>query len=156
MHEHLLKCKPIRWKLIAETWTSSELIITKPSRCLESIHKNMSAITLPFLILHGENDSLCQPAGSHLLAREAKAKDKKLKIYPGASHHLILEVISIKILWSSYSYESRYLSLFKSSIIFLLDKILFTFPGEESARRSNFRYYQLDSSEIEPTANKKG
>jgi len=60
-------------------------------KCLENIHKNMSAVTLPFLILHGENDSLCQPAGSHLLAKEAKSKDKKLKIYPGASHHLILE-----------------------------------------------------------------
>jgi len=60
-------------------------------RCLESIHKNMNAVSLPFLIVHGENDSLCQPAGSHLLAREAKSKDKKLKIYPGASHHLILE-----------------------------------------------------------------
>lgn len=62
------------------------------SRCLENIHKNLSAVSLPFLILHGENDSLCQPSGSHLLVREAKSNDKKLKIYPGASHHLILEV----------------------------------------------------------------
>merc|ERR1712142_641435 len=65
-------------------------------RCLENIHKNLSAVSLPFLILHGENDSLCQPSGSHLLVREAKSKDKKLKIYPGASHHLILEEKKIR------------------------------------------------------------
>ena len=64
-------------------------------RCLENIHKNMSSVSLPFLLLHGENDSLCQAAGSHLLAKMAKSKDKKLKIYPGASHHLILEVFNI-------------------------------------------------------------
>ena len=61
-------------------------------RCLETIHKNIKTISTPFLILHGDNDSLCQPAGSHLLAREAASKDKKIKVYPGASHHLILEV----------------------------------------------------------------
>ena len=61
-------------------------------RCLENIHKNMKSVSTPFLILHGDNDSLCQPAGSHLLMREASCKDKKIKIYQGASHHLILEV----------------------------------------------------------------
>jgi len=65
-------------------------------RCLENIHKNMSSVSLPFLLLHGENDSLCQAAGSHLLAKMAKSKDKKLKIYPGASHHLILEEKKIR------------------------------------------------------------
>ena len=61
-------------------------------RCLESIHQRMRSVSLPLLILHGDNDSLCQPAGSHLLAREATSKDKKIKVYSGASHHLILEV----------------------------------------------------------------
>ena len=61
-------------------------------RCLEKIHSNLKSISLPLLVVHGENDSLCQPAGSHLLVREAKSRDKKIKIYPGASHHLILEV----------------------------------------------------------------
>jgi len=60
-------------------------------RCLESIHQRMRSVSLPLLILHGDNDSLCQPAGSHLLAREATSKDKKIKVYSGASHHLILE-----------------------------------------------------------------
>ena len=61
-------------------------------RCLENIHNNLKSISLPLLVVHGENDSLCQPAGSHLLVREARSRDKKIKVYPGASHHLILEV----------------------------------------------------------------
>ena len=76
-------------------------------RCLETLHTSLASVSLPLLILHGDNDSLCQPAGSHLLARwvtlhstniyyilrEASSKDKKIKTYPGASHHLILEVV---------------------------------------------------------------
>jgi hypothetical protein len=27
----------------------------------------LQSIALPFLILHGENDTLCHPSGSHLL-----------------------------------------------------------------------------------------
>ena len=80
-------------------------------RCLEELHRHLARVTAPLLILHGENDrraakrvhslapngyvshcSLCQPAGSHLLAREAASTDKRIKTYPGASHHLILEV----------------------------------------------------------------
>merc|ERR1719516_482368 len=64
--------------------------------CLENMHKNLKGVSLPLLILHGENDSLCQPAGSHLLAREASSKDKRIKIFKGASHHLILEEKSIR------------------------------------------------------------
>ena len=58
---------------------------------MENIHRNLKSISLPLLILHGENDSLCQPSGSHLLLREVRSRDKEIKIYPGASHHLILE-----------------------------------------------------------------
>ena len=38
-------------------------------RCLETLHTSLASVSLPLLILHGDNDSLCQPAGSHLLAR---------------------------------------------------------------------------------------
>lgn len=65
-------------------------------RCLETLHTSLARVSLPLLILHGDNDSLCQPAGSHLLAREASSKDKKIKTYPGASHHLILESKSVR------------------------------------------------------------
>ena len=40
-------------------------------RCLEALHTSLASVSLPLLILHGDNDSLCQPAGSHLLARWA-------------------------------------------------------------------------------------
>ena len=35
----------------------------------ETLYTSLASVTLPLLILHGDNDSLCQPAGSHLLAR---------------------------------------------------------------------------------------
>ena len=34
---------------------------------LGAIRENLHNIALPFIILHGENDTLCHPSGSHLL-----------------------------------------------------------------------------------------
>ena len=85
-------------------------------KCLENIHKNMRSVNLPLLILHGDNDSLCQPAGSHLLAREAASQDKKIKMFKGASHHLILEVNLINLY-----YKQQYIIL----ISITLQKCLF-------------------------------
>ena len=36
-------------------------------RCLGEIRCKLNTISLPILILHGGNDSLCQPSGSHTL-----------------------------------------------------------------------------------------
>jgi len=60
-------------------------------RCLEAIHTQMSSVTLPFLVLHGGNDSLCMLAGSHLLINQSSSENKRLKVFPTANHHLILE-----------------------------------------------------------------
>jgi len=60
-------------------------------RCLEAIHTQMSSVTLPFLVLHGGNDSLCMLAGSHLLINQSSSENKRLKVFPTASHHLIIE-----------------------------------------------------------------
>ena len=46
-------------------------VVTGHPRCLETLHTSLASVSLPLLILHGDNDSLCQPAGSHLLARLA-------------------------------------------------------------------------------------
>jgi len=65
-------------------------------RCLETINSQLSMISLPFLVVHGEVDSLCQVGGSQLLHREAKSPDKKLVIVPLAAHHLLLEVVKVR------------------------------------------------------------
>ena len=40
----------------------------------------LEQFSVPFLILHGERDSLCAVAGSQLLYDKADVKDKKLKV----------------------------------------------------------------------------
>ncbi|XP_023332037.1 monoglyceride lipase isoform X2 [Eurytemora carolleeae] len=74
-------------------WTGGFKLITSLAilRCLGEIRCKLNTISLPILILHGGNDSLCQPSGSHTLYQECTSMDKALKIYPRASHHLILE-----------------------------------------------------------------
>lgn len=63
---------------------------------LGAIRANLHSISLPFLILHGEKDTLCHPSGSHLLYKEASSRDKTLRIFPQANHHLILETTEIR------------------------------------------------------------
>jgi acylglycerol lipase len=45
-------------------------------------------LTLPLLIIHGEGDKICPPAGSETLYRGAGSKDKTLKLYPGLFHEI--------------------------------------------------------------------
>lgn len=44
------------------------------------IEKELSNITWPFFILHGDADKLCDIRGSHLMYNEAKTTDKKMKV----------------------------------------------------------------------------
>ncbi|XP_076040106.1 monoglyceride lipase-like [Oratosquilla oratoria] len=64
--------------------------------CLGYIEANMSDIEWPFLILHGENDLLCETEGSRTLHKNAKSKDKTIKIFPKAYHHLYLELPDVR------------------------------------------------------------
>lgn len=79
-------------------WSGGVKLITGMAflRCLEDMHSKLSSVSLPLLILHGENDSLCQPAGSSLLYQAASSVDKQLKMFPGASHHLILDIEEVR------------------------------------------------------------
>lgn len=55
------------------------------------IEKNLEDVTLPFLVLHGEDDVVADPEGSRLLHGRASSRDKTLKLYPGAWHVLMAE-----------------------------------------------------------------
>jgi pimeloyl-ACP methyl ester carboxylesterase len=46
-------------------------------------------IVLPFLILHAEDDRLCDVEGSRLMYKKAKSKDKHLITFPNAGHNLV-------------------------------------------------------------------
>ncbi|XP_030640171.1 monoglyceride lipase [Chanos chanos] len=52
------------------------------------IEREIPDITWPFLLLHGDDDKLCDIRGSHLMYNQAKSTDKKLKVYEGGYHAL--------------------------------------------------------------------
>ncbi|KAK3165901.1 hypothetical protein QOZ80_1AG0039130 [Eleusine coracana subsp. coracana] len=55
------------------------------------IEKNLQEVSLPFLVLHGEDDIVANPSGSKLLHERAVSRDKTLKLYPGMWHVLMGE-----------------------------------------------------------------
>jgi len=52
------------------------------------IEKRLDEVSLPFLILHGEEDKVTDPSVSQLLYSSAKSTDKTLKLYPNMWHGL--------------------------------------------------------------------
>ncbi|XP_066310170.1 caffeoylshikimate esterase-like [Miscanthus floridulus] len=55
------------------------------------IEKNLHEVSLPFLVLHGNDDVVADPSGSKLLHERASSRDKTLKLYPGMWHVLMGE-----------------------------------------------------------------
>ncbi|URE27073.1 Monoglyceride lipase [Musa troglodytarum] len=52
------------------------------------IEKNLSQVSLPFLVVHGGDDIVTDPSVSRLLYETASSEDKTLKLYPGMWHAL--------------------------------------------------------------------
>ncbi|KAH9305677.1 hypothetical protein KI387_010081, partial [Taxus chinensis] len=52
------------------------------------LENRLCEVTVPFLVLHGEDDSVTDPCVSSLLYNSACSHDKELKIYPGMWHAL--------------------------------------------------------------------
>ncbi|XP_077537612.1 monoglyceride lipase-like isoform X4 [Haemaphysalis longicornis] len=52
---------------------------------------NVEAVGLPFLIQHGSEDKLCDPADSQQFFEKAPSEDKTIKIINGAYHNLLME-----------------------------------------------------------------
>ncbi|CAL8318998.1 unnamed protein product [Merluccius merluccius] len=52
------------------------------------VERELPSIAWPFLLLHGDNDKLCDIRGSRLMFERAPSGDKKLKVYEGAYHAL--------------------------------------------------------------------
>ncbi|XP_042457302.1 caffeoylshikimate esterase-like isoform X1 [Zingiber officinale] len=49
---------------------------------------NLHQVSLPFLVVHGDADTVTEPKVSHCLYESASSEDKTLKIYPGMWHAL--------------------------------------------------------------------
>lgn len=56
-----------------------------------AIQKNMEAIKLPLLVMHGTADRLADPEGSKQIYARASSEDKTLKLYEGFYHEILNE-----------------------------------------------------------------
>ncbi|XP_045390206.1 monoglyceride lipase isoform X1 [Lemur catta] len=56
------------------------------------VERAVPKVTVPFLLLQGSADRLCDSKGAYLLMESAKSQDKTLKIYDGAYHMLHREL----------------------------------------------------------------
>ena len=60
-------------------------------RSARGLAQTVRTITVPVLILHGEEDRLCDPRGSRTVYARAGSKDKTLKFFPGCYHEILNE-----------------------------------------------------------------
>jgi len=77
---------PLIYQKAAPARTAAELL-----RAMERIRTSRSQLTIPFLVLHGTDDRLTNPAGSQALRDGAASTDKTLHLYPGLYHDLLHE-----------------------------------------------------------------
>lgn len=55
------------------------------------LQKNLSRLTVPFLVLHGTADTVTDPEASQKLYNEASSTDKTIKLLDGLLHDLLFE-----------------------------------------------------------------
>ncbi|PIN03166.1 Lysophospholipase [Handroanthus impetiginosus] len=53
------------------------------------VEKRLEEVSLPFIVLHGEDDKVTDPSVSKLLYQSAGSTDKTFKLYPGMWHSLL-------------------------------------------------------------------
>lgn len=88
---------PLKKKLVAKS--PNRPINGKPPaitalellRVCKFIKNKCLGLEVPFLILHGEEDTICDPDAVKYVFESAASKDKTLKIFPGMWHQLIGE-----------------------------------------------------------------
>ncbi|XP_019514206.1 PREDICTED: monoglyceride lipase isoform X2 [Hipposideros armiger] len=98
---------PIDASVLSRNKTEVDLYITDPLICraglkvcfgiqllnaVSRVERALPKLTLPFLLLQGSADRLCDSKGAYLLMESAKSQDKTLKIYEGAYHVLHKEL----------------------------------------------------------------
>ncbi|ONK61882.1 uncharacterized protein A4U43_C08F34550 [Asparagus officinalis] len=57
-------------------------------RVSADIERNLNQVLLPFIIVHGGDDTVTDPSVSQLLYETASSTDKTFKLYPGMWHAL--------------------------------------------------------------------
>jgi len=73
---------PAVFKILTARWGTEYL------KTQDEVREQASKIDVPILILHGGEDSLCDPQGSQYLYEQVSSTDKTLKIYPSYFHEI--------------------------------------------------------------------
>ena len=73
---------PEVFKILTARWGTEYL------KTQNEVRENAAAINLPILILHGGDDTICDPTGSQYLYDQVSSADKTLKIYPSYFHEI--------------------------------------------------------------------
>lgn len=76
------KNDPTVFKILTARWGTEYLDTQK------RVLSNLSQIELPIMIIHGGEDTLCNPAGSQVVFNQVASNDKTLKIYPSYFHEI--------------------------------------------------------------------
>ncbi|KAH7365732.1 hypothetical protein KP509_18G043200 [Ceratopteris richardii] len=82
----LVKKDPFRINLRPRPATAHAML-----QAIAEIEAKVGEVTVPFLVVHGEKDLICDPEGVKMLYQKAASKDKTLKIYEGMWHQLVGE-----------------------------------------------------------------
>ncbi|XP_068759093.1 monoglyceride lipase-like [Montipora capricornis] len=86
---------PLVWhEGLKAKWTAKIL------EAMNDIQRNVSKITLPYLLIHGDDDQVVLIDGSHFLQQHSSSTDKTFKVYEGGRHELLNEIqeLSSKVL----------------------------------------------------------
>lgn len=67
---------------------TSAAMLTAGKNIRDQVHN----LTLPMLVLHGEDDALTPPTGATYLKDHVQSNDITVKVYPGLRHELVNEV----------------------------------------------------------------
>lgn len=60
-------------------------------KAIESVNERASEISLPLMLVHGEDDILVEPSASRMLYESVSSESKTLKIYPDLYHEIFNE-----------------------------------------------------------------
>jgi alpha-beta hydrolase superfamily lysophospholipase len=66
--------------------------VAEAARAIESFPSRAPTLQLPLLVMHGSDDRLTPPAGSHMIHERAGSADKTLQIYAGLYHEIFNEL----------------------------------------------------------------
>lgn len=69
----------------------SARLLAQMSAAMQSTLAKAAGITIPILIMHGEDDQLTSPSGSAQMFERVGSEDKTLKTYPGLFHEIFNE-----------------------------------------------------------------